>query len=154
MLDGLDDQLCDPLAPPDLERRRRIGVHEQDLELAAVPAVDQTGGVEARHAVFEGETTSGLDEARVAEWNRNGESGGDERPATTGQERHVLSRPQIDPGIARLGVAGQVEIGIETDDRYLQHGGETNQPSDRRSPLPTAVVPRFEAPAPGVTPMA
>jgi hypothetical protein len=128
---GLDHELCDPVASAYLIRTHRIGVDEQDPELVAVATIDQPRGVEARHAVTEGETAAWQDEPGIAMGKRDGDSGGDKRTSATGHEDSILTGVQICPGVARMRVARHRQIGIEADERDLQHH-ETLSPESQR----------------------
>lgn len=104
MFDALHHELGDPLTTRDREWFDGIGVDEQHLEFTPVPTVDQTGSVEAGHAMRERESATGLDESGMALGNRHGQSGGDQRSTTSGEEDDVLTSNEIEPGVAHSGV--------------------------------------------------
>ena len=110
----------------------RVGVDEQDLELAPIAAVDEAGGVEAGHAVAEGEAGAGEDEAGVARGDGDGHAGGHAGPAAAGGQLDLLTGHQVGAGVALTGIGGHREVGVETDDRDLQHGGERTAPVQSR----------------------
>src|SRR5579884_1073771 len=55
LLDGLDHQLGDPVAPVHLVGLDRVGVDQQNLELAPVAGIDQARGVETGDPVAQGQ---------------------------------------------------------------------------------------------------
>src|SRR4051812_9666591 len=63
VLDGLEHELRDALAPHDLEVLGRVGVDQQHLELAPIAGVDQAGRVQAGDAVLQCEAAPRLHEA-------------------------------------------------------------------------------------------
>jgi hypothetical protein len=121
VLDALHDQLRDALASRDLDVVARVGVDEEDLELAAVAAVEQAGRVEARDAVAQRQPAPRLDEPGVALRDRQGESGGDDRTSTAGLQHDPLACEQVEAGVARLRVRRQRQVGIESLHRDREH---------------------------------
>ncbi len=118
--DGLDHELGDAVAAMDLVVGGRVGVDEDDLDLAAVGRVDQSGTVDDADAVFEGHATAGKDEAAVAHRNRDRDPGRHEASSTTGRQDDSLTCVQVEAGVALVGVRGERELRIELDDRDLQ----------------------------------
>lgn len=121
VVDPLDHQLSDPLPTRHLERLGGVGVDEQHLQLPPVAAVDESGGVEAGHAVVEGETAARLDEAGVALGDGHRQPGRHQGATTAGCEDGTLAGQQVQAGITRAGVGREREIGVQTDDRELEH---------------------------------
>ncbi len=62
----LNDELSDPLTAHDLERLGRVVVYKANLDLAPIPRIDQTRGVEAGHSVLDSEPATWLHETGVA----------------------------------------------------------------------------------------
>src|SRR5262245_57429961 len=67
VLDLEDDHLGDPVATLDLHGDGRIPVHEDDLDFAAVPGVDEPRRVEYAESLVRGASGARLDEASVAD---------------------------------------------------------------------------------------
>jgi hypothetical protein len=123
-LDPLDNELRDAITSVELVLGDRIGVHEQDLQLVSVTGIDEAGGVQAGHAVPKGESAPRLDEAGVTLGQGQRHPGGHESPAATGRQQDVHPRHQIGSGVAGVGIARHREVGIETDDRDVEHGSD------------------------------
>lgn len=123
--DGLDDQLRDPVAAVNHERLLAVEVHENHLQFVAVAGIDQPRRVENGHSVAKGQSAARLDEPGVAERDRHGDPGRDERPAT-GRDHDIGARAQIEPGVAVVRVAGHGQLGVQQDDRDTKHVGEGN----------------------------
>lgn len=129
MLDPLDDELGDAIAALDLERLGRVGVEENDLELAPVAGVDESRTVEDRHAVFVGQAAAGLHEPCVPGRDGDGGAGGNESPASGRRERESRGGQQIGARIAVGRIAWNVEPGVEAQKGYLQHGADHSPPA-------------------------
>jgi L-seryl-tRNA(Ser) seleniumtransferase len=121
VLDLLDDELGDAVTTADREVLVRVGVDQDDLQLVAVPAVDQARGVRRGDAVTKGVAAARQHEPGVAEGDRHGDPGGHQGPAPTGIEHHVDRRSQVEPGVTLMGVVGQLELVVEADHRDTQH---------------------------------
>jgi hypothetical protein len=121
-VDRLDHELRDPIAAVHLVRGHGIQVDEQHLELVAVSGVDETGTVQQRHTGTQRQPRSGQHETRVADGDRDGDTGGHERPSTARGKHGVLTSEQIEPGIAGTRVRRQRQVGIEPEDGQLKHG--------------------------------
>ena len=121
MGDRLDDELGDPLAADHLKRLGRIMVDETDLEFAPVARIDQARGVQAGHAVLGRQTAPRLHKPGVSLGERNGDAGGDDGASTRWGEGDVLSSEEIDPCIAEPRIRRQREIGIEAENRQIEH---------------------------------
>ena len=78
-------------SPAHCEALARVGVQEDDEDLAAVAGVDQAGRVHERDPVARGEPGTRLDEARMSFGDCDGEAGADRRPLSR-RERHVARR--------------------------------------------------------------
>jgi len=107
MLHPLHNELGDALTPAHLEVLMRIGVHEQHLKLPAVPAVDQTGRIEAGHAMLQRQTAARLDEPGVPLRNGHGEPGGHQRTPAAGCEHNIVSGRKIKAGVTTARIAGE-----------------------------------------------
>ena len=111
VLDALDEELGDPVARGDRERLVAV-VDEDDLDLAAVVAVDDAGqGVDA---VADGQPAARPDESDVAERDLEAQArrhGG--TPARRDHDR--LARPQVGARGARGAVLGQGAPGADLD---------------------------------------
>lgn len=124
VFDRLDDQLRDSLTSDDLEILTGIGIDEQHLQLTPVARVDQAGGVQTGHTVFQRQTAAGLDESRKSRRNCDRHACGDQGPAATGGQGDVLTRTQIDSCVARFRVLGKWQLRVHTEDFDVQHSGE------------------------------
>lgn len=123
MLHPLHHELGDPLPPTHLEVLGRIGVHQQHLELSAVSAVDEPGGVQTGHAMLQRQTAARLDEAGMSFGDGHGEPGGDQRPTTAGGEHGVMGRREIEAGVTDTRIGGQGQFRVEAHHRDLKHRG-------------------------------
>lgn len=121
MLDPLDHQLSDPLAPHDPELLGWIGVDQEHLQLAAVARVDQPGRVETGHPMGQCQAAARLDEPGVSGWYRDGQARRDEGSASAWLEHRTFAGPQVETSVAGTGVSGKWELGVETADRDLDH---------------------------------
>jgi len=128
LLHGLHHELRDSLTTFDGERLGRVMVDEADFQLAAVARVDEPRGIEAGHAVLDRETAPGLHEAGVAVGERNRDTGGYQRSASGRRKDDIFSRDEIHTGVARSGVGREGQVGIETEDRKIEHEGNVAEP--------------------------
>ena len=128
MLHALHHELRNPFSPADLEILIRIGVHQQHLELSAVPAVDQTGRVEAGHTMLQRQTAAGLDEPGVPLRNSHGEPCGHQRAPTAGSEHGIVSGRKVEAGVTATRIAGEREVEVESHHRNLKHRGIVERP--------------------------
>ena len=121
MRHGLHDQLSDAFPPNDLEGVGRVVVDQADLEFTSVARIDQPRRVETGDAVLGGETAPGLHEPGVPLGQRDRDSGRDHRPAATRGEGDILASEQVDAGITRAGIGREREVGIEAENRQIEH---------------------------------
>lgn len=121
-LDRLDDELSDAVTSLDLVGNRRVGVDQQDTKLVTVSGVDQAGSVEARDAVAQRQAAAGEDEARVSRRQRHGDPRGHEPPVTAGGEHDVFAGVEVRPGVSPVCVRRDGQVGVEPDERHLEHG--------------------------------
>jgi hypothetical protein len=121
MLDALDDQLRDPVAPLDLDRHLLVVVDEQDGDLAAVPGVDRPGSVDHGQAVPDGQSGSRVHERGMTFRQRDRDSRRDHRPLTRCQ-REVDPAAQVGAGVARLRIRREGHLGIEARNENVNHG--------------------------------
>ena len=121
VLDRLDHELCDAVAPVDLVRELGIRVEQDHLELVPIPGVDQPGRVHDGDARPEREPAPGQDEPGVALRDGDREARRHERPTPARREHRTLAGGEIDPGVAGFGVCGQREIRVEPDDGDGEH---------------------------------
>ena len=98
----------DAVAAGDLVVGRRVGVEQDDLDLAAVGRVDQAGGVDDADAVLHGEPAAGQHEAAVAQRDGDRDAGGDQRPPAAGRRAR---RPRGRTGRARRRPRGRRPAG-------------------------------------------
>ena len=96
----------------------RVGVEQHDLDLAAVRGVDQARRVGQRQAVVQGVAAARQHEPGVADGDGDGDARRHQQPPTGRRHDAVLTGPQIEAGIAGVGVGGQREVGVESDDRH------------------------------------
>ena len=108
-------QLSDSFAAADLESLVRVVIDQAHLELTAVARVDEAGGVEAGDTVLEGEPATGLDETGVSLGKSDGDTRGNQGPATSSGKLDVLTGDEVDPCIAGARVARKREVGIEAE---------------------------------------
>ncbi len=102
----------DSFAAGDLECLVRVVIDEAHLQLAPVAGVDEAGGVEAGDTVLESESATGLDETGVPLRKGDGDTRGNQGPATPSSEFDVDAGNEVDPCVAGARVAGKREIGI------------------------------------------
>ncbi len=117
----LDHQLCDAVAAVHVIGLGGIGVEQHNLDLAAVGAVDEARRVDHADAVFEGETAAWQHEACVAGRYGDGDARGHEQPAACRSQVAIVAGAQVEAGITRMGVGGQSQIGVESNDRDGKH---------------------------------
>ena len=73
--------------------------------------------------MLERQAAAGLDEPGRAQGQRDGDTGRHQGPPATRGEGDGLGRSQVGAGIARMGVGGGGEVGVEADDRDVEHDG-------------------------------
>ena len=103
----------------------RVGVEQDQLDLAAVGRVDQARGVGHRQAMVQGVATTRQDEAGIAERDGDRDARRHQQPAAAGRHDAVLPGSQIEPGVAGVGVRRQRQVGVEADDRHGEHNAAT-----------------------------
>ena len=81
---------------------------------------------------------AGLDEAGVALGQGHGHAGGHQGPAPAVAQHDVLAGHQVDAGVAGPRVAGQGQVGVETDEGHGEHG---RQPMASPPGRPTSITP-------------
>ena len=128
----------DPIASHHLECMLGVEVHEQDLQLVAIPAIDETRRVQAGHAVAQGESAARLDEPGGPRRQGHGHPGGNQRPAAARSEGDGLTSSQVRPGIAIVGVRRGREVRVKSKDRDAQHPNNATRPR-RAYPRPMLV---------------
>jgi hypothetical protein len=94
-----DDELGDPHPRLDDERLAEVGVQQRDLQLAAVPGIDEARCVDDRDPVLGREAGARLDESGIAVGNRDREAGRDER-ALPRRELDAVAGRQVEPCVA------------------------------------------------------
>jgi hypothetical protein len=90
-LDSLDHELGDLLSTGDVDRLCWIEIDEEDLELAAVAGVDDTGGVRERESLAQSAARPRVNEACKPLRNGDRKAGWDDR-ALPRFEHYVLCR--------------------------------------------------------------
>ena len=128
LLHGLHHKLRDSLTAFDGERLGRVMVDEADFQLTAVARVDEPWSVEAGHTVLDCETAPGLHEPGVAVGKRNRDTGGYQRSASGRRQHDIFSSDEIHTGVAGSGVGRKGQVGIETEDRKIEHEGNVAEP--------------------------
>ena len=123
VLDGLDHELGYPVPPPDREGIIGVGVDQEDLDLAPVAGVDQSGGVEAGDAVAVGQPGAGLDEGGVPLGHGHRQPGRNQGPATPRGQGGILAGDEVGAGVAGPGVGRDRQIGVEPENGHLEHTG-------------------------------
>src|SRR5436190_12113901 len=98
-------QLGDALATTDRERLVAMVDHD-DLQFAAIVAVDRAGRIGDADAMLERKTRAGPDLNFIALWDGDLEAGGD-GVTLTGLKVKVFRRDHVHPSRAMGGVAGQ-----------------------------------------------
>jgi oligoribonuclease len=121
VLDGLDDQLRDPVALGDDEVMVGIGVDQEDFKFSSVARIDQPRRVQARHAVVERQAAPGLDEAGIAVRNRDRYAGGHESPSSARRNGDIVVRVEVRSGIAGVRIRRCVRLVVEQRDGYFEH---------------------------------
>ena len=121
MLDSLDDELGDPLAPRDGVGFGRVEVDQDDPKLTPIARIDQAGRVEACDPVLEGEAAARLDESGVAVRQGDGQSRRNQRSTAARLEDDLVARQQIESRVAGPGISGERQFGVETFDWYIEH---------------------------------
>ncbi len=127
-------ELGDPVPAFHLVVGDRVGVDQEDRELTAVPRVDEPRGVEAGDPVVEGETAARQDEAAIADGQGDDDPGRNEGPATPGAQTGVFAGIEIGPGVARVGVVGHGQPGVQLMNRDRNHAGGEVTDSGRPRP--------------------
>ena len=79
-----------------------VGVEQQHPHLAAVPGVDEPGGVDERDAVTQRQARARQHQAGVPGRQLDREAGGDRRAGARPQ-RHVLDGHEVQAGVAVVG---------------------------------------------------
>ena len=128
MLDLLDHQLRDPVAPLDFVRLIGVGVDQQDLDLVARAGVDEAWRVETRDAMAESQSAPGLHEAGVARRDGESDAGGNEGPSATRRQDRGLTGQKVAAAVVGPGIRRQRKIGIETEDGNVDHSCERTIP--------------------------
>ncbi len=113
---GLDDELGDAFTPREA-RGLAVVIDQQHFHLAAIPRVDEAGGVEDRHPVAESQTRPGQDQSRVAGRDRDGHASRHQRPGA-GSQRHGLGGAEVEAGVAVAGVGRERHGGVEPADGH------------------------------------
>jgi hypothetical protein len=129
LFDTLDDQLGDSVATVHVIVVSWIGVEQDDLELIAIPGIDQTRCIDHADAVLERKSTARQNESAVTRWHGDRQPRRHEYSASTGNKRDIDPRIQIDAGIARGRIARQRKFGIKTDDLDINHERDTTEPA-------------------------
>ena len=119
-LDALHDELGDAVAAVDRVVVLGVGVQQDDLQLATVRGVDEAWGVDDGDAVAQGQAAAGEHEAGVPRRDGHRDARRHERPAPGTGDGGVLPGVQVETGVARVGVGGEREVGVEADDRHRQ----------------------------------
>ncbi len=112
--DRKQDELSDAVTLLNLIILARIEIDERHLDLAAVSAVDEAGGIGTGDAVSSGQAATRKNESTETVGHGNGDAGAHERAATTGGEKDILHRDQVAPGITQMGVFGENRVGMKS----------------------------------------
>ena len=131
-LRGDDHELRDPVAAVHEVRLVRVGVDEQDLQLAVVLGVDEPRRVEAGDAVAERQPRAGQDEPAVPGRDRDGDAGRDEGAPAAGPEADVLACREVVAGVVVVGGRGERQVGVEPADPDRQAQGARSPASSSR----------------------
>jgi oligoribonuclease len=99
----------------------RVVIYQNDLELTPVSGVNETGCVEASHAVTEGQAAARENEAGVAVGDGHGNACRYECSPSPGQKDDVVPCHQICSGVAWPSIRRYAELRIELMEGYLQH---------------------------------
>jgi oligoribonuclease len=118
---GEHDELGDPVAATHVIGLGRIGVDEHDAQFVPVAAVDQTGAVQHRDPVAQGQPGAGLDETGVPDGDGDGDAGRDQTPAAACRQVEVVAGQEVEPGIPGPGIAGRRQIHVEAHDAQSGH---------------------------------
>ena len=94
----MDDELRDAVAFVDLDIVGGIQVDEDDLKLASIVGVDETGRVDYRQALLNGKAAAGLDKAGVTIGQGDGQASGDQT-SLKGLEGTVFVGAEVKTGI-------------------------------------------------------
>ncbi len=121
LLHATDNQLRDPVPAVDLVRRRGIGVHKYDPNLAAITRVDQTRRVQAGDAVSRGEPAPRKHEARIPVRNAYGDSSGYRAASSPWSENSADPGDQVAPGVSKPGVARNRQLRVHANERNFEH---------------------------------
>ncbi len=122
-LDRDDHELRDPVAAVHGVRLVRVGVDEDDSDLAAEARVDEPRSVETGHAVANGETAAGEHQPGVTFGDRDREASRDERPPAGRIENDVTGGDEVGSGIAGVRIGGRRRVGFQGGEGYIEHRG-------------------------------
>jgi len=125
---ALDDELGDAIAPVQCQRRGRVVVDDDHLDLAPVAGVNRARCVHQPESGASRQPGAGVYERGIAGRQRDGQTCRN-NGTHSGFECHVLSRHDVGAGIARHRIAGKGDIAIEALHLHLDTtlGGTGNQ---------------------------
>src|SRR6185295_3042660 len=115
----------------DDEGLARIGVEEDDSNLAAITGVDQARGVDDGDAVPRGEPRAGLDAPCEALGDRDGEPRSNHGPLPR-FELVPVARGEIEARVTGVRALGEGRLGAKAADRELDHALDCAGASDSR----------------------
>ena len=111
------------------ERFVTVGVEQDDLDLATIAGIDQTGRVDDRHAVASGESRTWQGERRDPGRQAERDTGR-YHGAFLRRYHEVDGRMKVEGGVAGVGAGGQPGLGSQASDRQVHL-----YPTPRPSPL-------------------
>ena len=105
-----------------------VRVEQQDAHLAAIPGVDDAGGVHNRETVPNGEAGAWDDETCVSVRYFDCDSRSDHGPLPR-PDRQLVARSQVETSVAVVRARGKRRLGSEARDAKLTHGVATDSKS-------------------------
>lgn len=115
-LNPLHQQLGDPVATVDFDRRGRVQVDQRDLYLTTIARVDGARTIDNRKPHPRSQTRPRMDQAHHAERNRHRDPGGHQSTLTRPQ-LDIDGAVEIDPGVTGMSTARQWQIRIQANNR-------------------------------------
>ncbi len=126
---GSYDELGNAIAASHLVALHRIGVHQHDCELSAETRINESGRVQACHAMRQRQAATRLDKSRVAWRNGYRYPRWHHGASTTRLQTDRHPRVQVHPGIALTRIARHRKLWVEPEKLYLEHFATLAEPS-------------------------
>jgi hypothetical protein len=112
LADPLDNELGDPVPASDGESLLGVGIEQVDQDLAAVARVHRAGSIHHGDAVAGSQPRARVYERGIPGGQGDGNTCRNQGTLPRGKD-HVLSGMQVRAGVARVGVAGHWQVGVQ-----------------------------------------